>query len=99
MFFRFAGALLLFVLVSLFGIALEKETLSKRRQLSHQNYQLDVLRETHARLRLDVESIGSPQRTIGILEEENRHATRSVLPSRTAARPVLRWQRHETRNR
>ena len=48
MFFRFAAALVVVVLISLAGTALEKRNLELRRTVSHQQYRLDVLLQQYA---------------------------------------------------
>lgn len=60
MFFRFSAALLLIVLVSMAGVALEKRTLELRRAVSRQYYQTDLLIELHVRLRLKTQQLTAP---------------------------------------
>ncbi len=60
MFFRFAAALLLVVLVSMAGVRLEKETLELRRAVSVQYYQTDLLLEMLVRLRLETQRLTAP---------------------------------------
>jgi hypothetical protein len=60
MFFRFAAALILVVLISMMGIWLEQETLRLRRAVSRQYYQTDLLLELHARLRLNTQQLTAP---------------------------------------
>ncbi len=60
MFFRFAAALLLIVLVSMAGVMLEKQILDLRRAVSRQYYQTDLLIELHVKLRLETQQLTSP---------------------------------------
>ncbi|MFQ5734301.1 MAG: hypothetical protein ACE5KM_20375 [Planctomycetaceae bacterium] len=69
MYFRFGFALLLVLAVSLAGVAVEKATLSTRRDISRQHYQLDALREERARLRLRTQKLGAPARLLRDVEE------------------------------
>jgi len=64
MYFRFGMALLLAVAISITGVAIEKTTLSLRRDISRQHYQLEVLRERHAEVRLKTQRLGAPQRMV-----------------------------------
>lgn len=60
MFFRFVCALILAALVSMTGIVLEKQTLERKRDVSRQYYQLDLLLELHAQSRLRIQRLTSP---------------------------------------
>ena len=60
MYFRFGAAIVLLVVVSLAGIALEKRALSLKRAISLQHYRQQQLVEQRAQLRARVESLGSP---------------------------------------
>lgn len=60
MFFRFACGLILVVLVSMLGIALEKQTLEMNRAVSRQYFQIDLLLELHAGLRLSIQQKTAP---------------------------------------
>lgn len=60
MFFRFVFALILAALVSMTGILLEKQTLERKRDVSRQYYQLDLLLELHAQSRLRIQKLTSP---------------------------------------
>lgn len=62
MFFRFGSALVLVVLISLAGTALEKRNLELRRMVSHQQYRLDVLLQQHAAHRVQAQQLGAPLR-------------------------------------
>jgi hypothetical protein len=85
MFSRFGGALVLVVLISLAGIALEKRILSLRRAVSEQTYRLDELRESHAIHRLRTQQLGAPSRLIESLEANGDGLTKSTLPSTAPA--------------
>lgn len=64
MFFRFAAALVVVVLISLAGTALEKRNLELRRSVSHQQYRLDVLLQKYAAHRVQAQQLGAPVRTV-----------------------------------
>jgi hypothetical protein len=68
MYFRFGSAVVLVVLISLAGVALEKENLELRRSVSRQHYRMDVLDEAQARLRLRTQELGAPARLIERIE-------------------------------
>ena len=74
MFFRFAAALLLVVAVSMAQVALEKESLRLRRQVSRQYYQMDELLELHAQLRLEIQTLSAPSQ---LLAEQRRSLPQS----------------------
>lgn len=81
MYFRFGAAIVLVVVVSVIGVALEKQSLSYRRAISQQRYRMDVLVERYAQLRLQAQRLGSPARTIKALEE---HGGNVKKPPRSA---------------
>ncbi len=60
MYFRFAAALLLVVLVSMAGVRLEKQSLELRRAVTVQYYQTDLLLEMLVRLRLETQRLTAP---------------------------------------
>lgn len=64
MFFRFAAALVVVVLISLAGTALEKRNLELRRSVSHQQYRRDVLLQKYAAQRVQAQQLGAPIRTV-----------------------------------
>jgi len=68
MFFRFGAALVLVVIVSLLGIALEKRILSLKRTISLQHYRCEQLREQRAQLGVRSEQLGAPARLIQAVE-------------------------------
>jgi len=78
MFFRFGCAVFLVVLVSAAGVVLETENLALRRALSHQNYQMEILRDTYARLRLKTQQMGAPERLMQAID-----AAQLTLPEHT----------------
>ncbi len=57
MFFRFCSAIVLVVLVSLAGTAIEKGNLELRREVTRQHYRLNVMLEAHAKLRLKTQQM------------------------------------------
>lgn len=68
MFFRFGAAVVVVVVISLLGIALEKRALSLKRAVSLQAYREDQLAEQRARLRLRCEQLGAPKRLLETLD-------------------------------
>jgi hypothetical protein len=58
--FRFAAALVLMVTISLAGIALEKDNLSRQRAVSLQQYRIEQLLDHQAHLRLRINELTSP---------------------------------------
>lgn len=69
MYFRFACALLLVVVISLAGAQIEKRNLELRRSITRQDFQRDVLREEYAQKRLQAQQLGTPERIMRMLEE------------------------------
>lgn len=99
MFFRFGSAIVLAVLISLAGVALEKRNLEYRRQLSRQRFRMDVLVEAHAKLRLETQQLGAPVHLIDAMESGKLEFGKR-LPDDEASEqasprqpPLLRWQR------
>lgn len=70
MYFRFGAAIVLIVVISVIGVALEKQSLSYRRAISRQHYRMDVLVEQYAQMRLQAQRLGAPARTIKSLDEQ-----------------------------
>ncbi len=68
MFFRFAGAIGLIVMIASVGIHLEKRNFELRRAIGLQHYRLEVLQRRHALHRLKVQQLGAPARLIESLE-------------------------------
>ena len=95
MYFRFGSAIVLVVLIGLWGTSLEKESLELRRRVSRQQFQRDALEDAHARLRLRAQEYGAPPRVIAALEAgglKPQPAT-EVADERPPSRiPLLRWQ-------
>lgn len=76
MFFRFGFAILLALAVSLAGVAVERATLSTRREIAGQHYRLDVLRDEQARLQLRTQKLGAPSRLVQTVEGQRRELKR-----------------------
>jgi hypothetical protein len=95
MFFRFGSAIVLVVLISLAGVAIEKRNLELRREVSRQHYRMDVLFDTHAKLRLRSQELGAPVRMIDALEEGRLELRPPEKPTEAAAprMPLLHWRR------
>ncbi len=96
MIFRFGAALCLVVLVALSGTALEKQNLQLKRALTHQQYRLDALLDSHVRLRLDAQRLGTPEKLLGPLERGELSLQRPAKPRRSDQRraPLLNWSSH-----
>ena len=99
MYFRFGAAIVLAVVIAVVGVALEKESLAYRREISRQHYQLDELVEQYAKLRLKAHRLGAPQRTIESLpqarrprrDETVREALAEPLAPVTIPRTTRKW--------
>lgn len=99
MFFRFLCAVALIVLISLAGVGLEKESLETRRKISKQHYQMEILRESFAKMRLRVQELGAPEKLIESVEE-GKILVRPPEKSQTTQTeriPLLHWEtdRHQ----
>jgi hypothetical protein len=101
MFFRFGSAVCIVVLISLVGIAIEKRSLDLRRDLSRQHYQMDMLRDQHARLRLKTQELAGIERLFETVEQTGSGLTlpqkppKSPSASKSAERPsvpLLFWR-------
>ena len=94
MYFRFGSALVLVVLISLAGIALEKKNLELRRAITRQRYRMDVMREIHARIRLETQRLASPANTIDSIQRGTQNVETAKRPVSTTGQrmPLLRWQ-------
>ena len=101
MFFRFVASLILVVLVSMVGIGLEKQTLEMKRAVSRQYFQLDLLLEMHARLRLQVQKLTAPNHLAkleadSVNQKERIPVSEQLPPESTKPRvpslPLLRWE-------
>ena len=88
MFFRFGSVLSLIVLVALTGTAIEKQILQLKRAITHQQYRLDVLLDSHVRLRLEAQRLGTPASLLGPLERGELPLERPKKPHRTDARRI-----------
>ena len=101
MFFRFGSAVCVVVLISLIGITLEKRSLDLRRKLSRQHYQMDILQDQHARLRLRSQELATIERLFEHVEQPESGLTLPEKPrepaaaERSASRPkvpLLFWR-------
>ncbi len=94
MFFRFLSSIALVVLISLAGVALEKETLETRRNISRQHYRMEVLRESFAKMRLRVQEQGAPAKLIEAVEQGKLPVRRpeKSATSPTKRMPLLHWE-------
>ena len=86
MYFRFAAALMLVVLVSMAGVWLEKQTLEMRRTVSVQYYQTDVLLDLIVRLRLDTQQLTAPAQMAVTNESEKSRSKHNSRPQRPRSR-------------
>lgn len=68
MYVRFGSALVLVVMISLWGVALEKRNLDLKRQLTQQTFQQNTLQEQQVAARLQVQQLSAPTRTARELE-------------------------------
>lgn len=87
-FFRFGAALVLVVLISLAGTALEKRNLELRRVVSRQQYRLEVLLEQHAANRVLAQQLGAPSRLVEQADSDAAapaNSSKSAKPERAAA--------------
>jgi hypothetical protein len=84
MFFRFGAALVVVVLISLAGTALEKRNLELRRSVSHQQYRLDVLLQQYAAHRVQAQQLGAPIRTIEQVDAQLALSESSEKPATAA---------------
>ena len=69
MFFRFGVGLLLVVLTSLAGTALEKRNLELKRAVSGQHYRLERLREMRTSKRLQAQKLGALNRLVDRVDD------------------------------
>src|SRR5215510_15111729 len=90
MFFRFGSALVLVVLISLAGTALEKRNLELRRIVSRQQYRLEILLEKHAANRVLAQQLGAPSRLIDKIEEVPESKEKSPPPAKPARPGALK---------
>jgi hypothetical protein len=101
MFFRFSFAVILVVLLSLLGIAVEKQNLECRREISRQHYRMDVLKDQHARLRLRSQKLAAIDRLVETIEQkgselkqpEKAPASRPQDDEEPRRAPLLFWHK------
>ncbi len=82
MFFRFGSAIVLVVLISLGGTALEKRNLEFRRLVSRQQYRLEILLEQQASNRVLAQQLGAPSRLVDKLDAEVKSSEKSSQPDK-----------------
>lgn len=92
MYFRFGSALVLLILMSVAGVAIEKQCLALRRSVMRQQYRREVLQDEYARLRLQTQQLVVPVRLFQALEADRREraptedsANSSVVRQQSAA--------------
>lgn len=90
MVFRFGSAVALVVLISLAGVALEKQTLSLRRALSRQHFRAARLEEQRERLRMTTQQLSSPRRLQAVLQEQGRQSPGSRQTAESPRQRVTR---------
>jgi len=95
MFFRFGSALVLVVLISLAGTALEKRNLELRRIVSRQKYRLEILLEKHAANRVLAQQLGAPSRLVDKIDEPQKSSEKPAQ-SANPDRPSVRKTRHKS---
>jgi hypothetical protein len=95
MFFRFGSALVLVVLISLAGTALEKRNLELRRIVSRQHYRLEILLEKHAGNRVLAQQLGAPSRLVDKIDQESTSPDETAKPAKPAHSNV-RKARHKS---
>jgi len=95
MYFRFASALALVILISFGGVAIEKQCLDLRRAVSRQHYRQEALRDLYARTRLRTQQLGAPVRLFDALEDGRIQLARpdDGADLGTPRLPLLAWQR------
>ncbi len=86
MFFRFAAALILVVLVSVVGIGLEKQALEMKRAVSRQYFQKNLLLEMHAKLRLNIQKLTAPSQ-FALSEHDLPQTVSTRVTSQDSLRP------------
>jgi hypothetical protein len=94
MYFRFGSALVLVFLMSVGGIAIEKQCLSLRRAVIRQQYRREILADEYARLRLETQQLGAPIRLFETLKHRRiLPATPEDLKPETTCKPAfLAWR-------
>ena len=86
MYFRFAAAVVLVVLVTVAGIGIEKRCLMLRRALCREHYRYEVLRDLYARQRLQIQQLGAPSRLLESLERDRTEAIAGKPPAMSRPR-------------
>jgi hypothetical protein len=93
MYFRFGSALVLVMLMSFAGIAIEKQCLALRRAVIRQQYRREILGDEYARLRLQTQQLGAPVRLFDTLDRGRPEATPDESLEKAGPRPsLLAWQ-------
>src|SRR5262245_32817250 len=95
MFFRFGSALVLVVLLSLAGTALEKRNLELRRIVSRQQYRLEILLEKYAGHRVLAQQLGAPSRLVDKIDDEPVKQEKAP-PLAKPANPGVHKPRHKS---
>ena len=98
MFFRFGAALFLIVVIALVGTTLEKRNLELKRAISQQQYRQEALLDSHVRLRLEAERLGTPARLLGPLERGELPLRKPEKSQRSSERqkPPSTWNSRTT---
>ncbi len=82
MFFRFGAAIVLVVLISLVGTALEKRNLELKQVVNLQTYRLQILQEQYAAKRVLAQQLGAPARLFDQLDAEAASSEKPAQPAR-----------------
>jgi hypothetical protein len=80
--FRFGVAMVGLVACGLFASSIEAESLDLTRQLSYQQFRLQVIDDQLARLRLEAQQLGAPERLLKPLEDGTLTLKRPDKPVR-----------------
>jgi cell division protein FtsL len=94
MYFRFGSALVLLILMSVAGVAIEKQCLALKRAIMRQQYRREVLEDEYARLRLETQQLGAPMRLFEALDAGrfDRASSESSSNSDVAQERSAHWQ-------
>lgn len=94
MYFRFGSALVLVIVMSVAGIAIEKQCLALKRTVIRQQYRREVLADEYARLRFETQQLGAPLRLFGGLERVRLEPALPPAPDEPDARrpSQLAWR-------
>lgn len=93
MYIRFGAGILLVVAISIAGVAVEKEILSTKRELSHQAYREEILLERHRQARMRVEEITSPDR---VVQQQHHQRFRIGSTERSGTNSLFRSARNDS---